>query len=496
PPTLEQLVQVVVDGDAWKRCLEDAFERYLRDFAREVAVDYASLPAEVDAAAALPERVIDTVSMAAALEDTKLKPGSLAAGRLCTEALCVVRHKVHFLPLLDAFLDHGVLPDDVERVVAKAVSLGIDPDEVYDRIGDALRQLQALIHGDSRDADRYMRLVDRVRGIPEELLDELTAQASRCSNLEAMASLLAIDLGGAAGRLTEDQVTQAIGYKGIGGGSNQLRQWFRHRGQLHQGLRAQIKAMTKDALVDLAFDWIGKGGGSGEQGLLPQSATRPYRAGDDLDLLDLDGTLDAIVGAGKRIEDLSAEDLTVQDTSRGRAALAMLIDISGSMSGDDLAVCAIAAVMLLGRVRTEEIALAVFESNTHVLKTFADPTDLDEVADAVLELEATGGTRVDAAFTWAREQLESTSEADFHLLFVLSDFGFFEPPEELARHGQKLADLRVVFLAGTHGHVHDSALQTVLRTTGGRRVELRSVAKLPEVLLETLQQIGDGAFQS
>ncbi|MEZ4330099.1 MAG: hypothetical protein R3B40_33020, partial [Polyangiales bacterium] len=90
----------------------------------------------------------------------------------------------------------------------------------------------------------------------------------------------------------------------------------------------------------------------------------------------------------------------------------------------------------------------------------------------------------------------STSEADFHLLFVLSDFGFFEPPEELARHGQKLADLRVVFLAGTHGHVHDSALQTVLRTTGGRRVELRSVAKLPEVLLETLQQIGDGAFQS
>jgi Mg-chelatase subunit ChlD len=287
----------------------------------------------------------------------------------------------------------------------------------------------------------------------------------------------------------------AIGYKGIGTGPNQLRQWFRHRTTLHKGLRDQIKAMTKDALVDLAFDWIGKGGGSGEQGLLPQAATRPYRAGDDLDLLDLDGTLESLVGSGKRVEDFSAEDLTVQDTSRGKAALGMLVDISGSMSGDDLAVCAIAVVMLLGRVRPEEVALAAFESDTHVVKDFADLTDLDEVADYVLELQATGGTRVDAAFRWACEQFESATEADFRLLFVLSDFCFWEEPEELARHGRDLAELGVVFVGASHGHVNDNALQTMLRTTGGQRVQLRSVAKLPEILLETLQQIGDGAFQ-
>ncbi len=112
----------------------------------------------------------------------------------------------------------------------------------------------------------------------------------------------------------------------------------------------------------------------------------------------------------------------------------------------------------------------------------------------MLELEATGGTRVDAAFCWAREQFESASEADFRLLFVLSDFCFWEEPEQLARHGRDLSELGVVFLGASHGYVNDNALQTLLWTTGGQKLALRSVAKLPEILLETLQQIGDGAF--
>lgn len=102
---------------------------------------------------------------------------------------------------------------------------------------------------------------------------------------------------------------------------------------------------------------------------------------------------------------------------------------------------------------------------------------------------------MDAALRWAAEQFESTPEAEFRLLFVLSDFCFFEDPEELARRGRDLAERGVVFVGASHGHVHDNALETLLRTTGGHRVALRSVAKLPEILLETLQQIGDGAFR-
>lgn len=50
-------------------------------------------------------------------------------------------------------------------------------------------------------------------------------------------------------------------------------------------------------------------------------------------------------------------------------------------SGGELAVCAIAVVMLLGKLLPEEVALAVFESDTHVLKGFPDSSDLDTVAD-------------------------------------------------------------------------------------------------------------------
>ena len=48
-------------------------------------------------------------------------------------------------------------------------------------------------------------------------------------------------------------------------------------------------------------------------------------------------------------------------------------------------------VMLLGRLQSEEIAVALFERDTHVIKGFDDQRPLDEVADQLLELQATGG---------------------------------------------------------------------------------------------------------
>ncbi len=52
--------------------------------------------------------------------------------------------------------------------------------------------------------------------------------------------------------------------------------------------------------------------------------------------------------------------------------------------------------MLLGRLAPQEIAIALFESDTYVVKGFGEKRDLDEVTNRLLELAATGGTRVDA----------------------------------------------------------------------------------------------------
>ncbi|MEL6179009.1 MAG: hypothetical protein AAFS10_08640, partial [Myxococcota bacterium] len=393
---------VVADCSAWEDALEDAWPaeaRKLEDASNHMGDT-------------LPNVFNEATRLATALLETELPKGEEIACRLASEALAQCPAEEHFLPLLDDFLERGAPPDDLERVVIRADELGVPQEEVYDRLGQALEQLRMMVQGDMHDADRYQRLVARISGIPRDMMEQLAQRAADTNNYEAMAALLAVDMGAAAEALPAQVVPDALGYKGIGGGRNLLTQWFTHRRRLPSAIKQQIKDQAKAALLDEAFDWMGKGEGSGERGLIPQNQSRPFSAGDGLDVLDLDMTLESIVASGKQLDMVTEEDLFANERSRGKAAMGVLVDISGSMSGGELAVCSMAIVMLLGKLLPQEVALAAFESNTHVIKNFTDTTNLDQVADVVLDLEATGGMRVSASGTdsnWSRTQPRAAS---------------------------------------------------------------------------------------
>ncbi len=484
-PDVVELTTVAVDCPAWAAQLQPAWSAHLEDV--EAAFGSAGR-----ASPSVPAAAQDVVTLAEAMQKTGITEGATMAATMATDTVCAVRDAAHFLPLLDDFLARSVLPRDIERVIAAGQALGVDPTEIYDRLGDALEQLKGMILGDSHDVDRYKRLIDKIVHVPDEIMDPCLQAALSTSNLEAIAALLALDLGAVAEKAGDDVVNAALGYKGIGGGSNLLKQWFSHRKALRPELRAQIKAQVKDALLEVAFRWINTGEGSAERGLIPRSTTRPYASGDEIDGLDLDATLDAIVAGGKGLDAVTVDDLFVQDTSRGEAALTVLIDISGSMSGGELAMCAVAVVMLLGRVKASEIALAVFESDTHIIKPFSDDSDLDAVADRVLDLEATGGTRVDAALSWARAEFETKADVDFRLLFLLSDFMFFEQPDELRRHARTLGDLGVQLLAASHGLCDDKTVKLLLEAQPGQQVKLKNLQALPGLLIDALTAIAQG----
>lgn len=492
-PTLRELVDVAVDVPRYGKLVTAALETYVIEMREEVdeEPEHELGGTDADATPPLPHALAAAVVLARDLSATQVPAAVRASRSLATEALCSVTIAPHFLPLLDAFLELAIVPDDLERLVTAASGLGIDPNEVYDRIGQALEQLRAMILGGSHDADRYGRLVDRIQGIPDELLGELAACACESSNLEAIASLLAIDLGGASAAVGEELTMQALGYKGIGGGANLLKQWFDARRELVDPLRAKIKAVAKEALVDLAFDWLGKGGGDADRGLVPQQRTRAFRPGDDVDLLDLDASLERLIESGRGLDDAREEDLVVAESVRGQAAISVLIDISGSMSGPDLAMCSIAVVMLLGKLRSDEVSLAYFESDTHVVKRFADEADLDAIADQLLDLSARGGTCVDRALRFVETEMSGV-EAPLRVLFLLSDFAFSESPSDVAKLGQAIAAHGVTLLAAAHGYVMKPTRDALLGAIGGEEVALKNVKELPAILVEVLGRVADG----
>jgi hypothetical protein len=235
-----------------------------------------------------------------------------------------------------------------------------------------------------------------------------------------------------------------------------------------------------------------KGSGTAEQGMVPQTRSRPFRGGDDLDQLDIESTLDAIISAGKPLDQVTEEDLYVPLTSKGKAAFAILIDISGSMGGRELANCAISVVMLLGKLAPEEVAIALFESDTHVIKAFDDGTDLDAVADQILDLAATGGTRVDRALEWVADQFRTVPESEFRLFFLLSDYCFFESHSELIKRMEALVAQDVRFLGAAHGSVDQQTAKVFQDAMPGEWLPLRDLDKVPGLLQDAITKIGNG----
>ncbi len=75
----------------------------------------------------------------------------------------------------------------------------------------------------------------------------------------------------------------------------------------------------------------------------------------------------------------------------------------------------------------------------------------------------------------------------------LSDFCFFEDKGELAPLLEALAALDLRFLGAAHGHLDKASAALFVDALGGQISKLASIAKLPDVLLQALAWIGDGA---
>src|SRR5262249_37433484 len=136
----------------------------------------------------------------------------------------------------------------------------------------------------------------------------------------------------------------------------------------------------------------------------------------------------------------------------------------------------------------------LFESDTHVVKGFASTRDLDDVANELLDLRATGGTRVDAALRFIHDEFAHESEQERRVMFLLSDFCFFESHDELRPLLDSLRELDVHFLGAGHGHVSRDVAALFADRLGGQVTKIPSLAKLPELLLQALAWIAGSSL--
>lgn len=135
--------------------------------------------------------------------------------------------------------------------------------------------------------------------------------------------------------------------------------------------------------------------------------------------LDLDASLEALLSARAGRTAVGADELRVRHWTRPTMAVSLLIDRSGSMSGERLSIAAVAAASCAMRAPADWSVLA-FSDRQLALTSQDDQRPAAAVVDDLLRLRGRGTTDLDAALRASARQLER-SRARRRVTILLSD---------------------------------------------------------------------------
>ena len=162
----------------------------------------------------------------------------------------------------------------------------------------------------------------------------------------------------------------------------------------------------------------------------------PGASGD----LEVEETLER--SAGKRRPEV--EDLVVAERREKRVDLALALDVSLSMAGENLALLAVSAAVLALRADPRDLAVVAFETHAETLTRRGDAAEAEDVVRKILEIPAGGFTNIEAGLEEARKQLAG-SRNPRRAVILVSDGKSTEggDPREVAK---RLPRLHVVHI--------------------------------------------------
>lgn len=193
--------------------------------------------------------------------------------------------------------------------------------------------------------------------------------------------------------------------------------------------------------------------------------------------LEVEETLER--AAGKLAPD--PEDLAVSDRRDKRADLALALDVSLSMAGENLALLAVAAAVLALRADPRDIAVIAFETDADVLTRRGEAIEAEDVVRKILEVPAGGFTNIEAGLEEARRALVG-SRSPRRAVILVSDGKSTEggDPREIAK---RIPRLHVVHIGrDAQGKRLSRALATIgkgaFEAAGGYRQLPRAMDRL------------------
>jgi len=383
---------------------------------------------------------------------------------------------------------------DLESEIIKKIGkkLQMPEDEIFELIEPTYQLLKKLVEKKKADFQRLSNLMNQIRDqLNYERLKELTASALASDNRDALGALGNFNLSDAlksaqqiGGQEGENKMISCLS---AGSGENLLKQWFIHRKNLPETTKQKVKELAKKMLIELGIYYSRARLGSSTTGPIPINIVRPYSIGDDFENIDLEETIYNILEKGKKLDHIKYDDFFVYETAKGLRTACFELDISGSMTGDKLTYMSICITMLSYGMRKDELGIAFFESNTHVLKGLDEKVDLEKLAEELLSVTARGGTRIQSAVEWANKQFKEHSNSREKLNVLFTDAEIFDLKEAIAEF-RKMRSLGVDFiLVCPESSYNLKEAKKMVKVAGGQLLTIKDWNEFPKLISEIIK---------
>ena len=381
------------------------------------------------------------------------------------------------------------LADDIKEIGKK---LDMPEEEIYELIEPNYQLLKKLIEKNSADFQRLSSLMNQISDqLNPERFNELIASALASDNREALGALgnfnLSEALKGAqqiGGKEAQDKMISCLS---AGSGENLLKQWFMHRKELPENAKQKVKELAKKVLIELGIYYSRARLGSSTTGPIPINMVRPYSIGDDFENIDLEETINNILEKGKKLDHITYDDFFVFETAKGLRTVCFELDISGSMTGEKLAYMSICVTMLCYGMRKDELGIAFFESDTHILKDLNQKIDLEKLADDLLSVSARGGTKMQSALEWANKQFKDHSYSREKLNVLFTDAEIFDLQDAI-KEFRVMRSLGVDFiLVCPETSYNLKEANKMVKIAGGQLLSIKDWNEFPKLISEIIK---------
>ncbi|MHA2160219.1 MAG: hypothetical protein ACXABE_15095 [Candidatus Thorarchaeota archaeon] len=389
--------------------------------------------------------------------------------------------------------------------------LGMTEAEILELLNPSYEVIKKLIEGGLEDFDRLHNLVSAA-GLTHQQMEKLADIAAEQGNQSALGAIghedlhAALGTGGQSGGYGErrygagrasgqsggdqpfdkDRAEMAMGGLLGGPATNIVRIWYAYRDQLPDEIKKQLHEIAKKLLIDLGMRYARQTMGSSMLGGIQESTTvRPFKIGDDMDLINLEETIDSLLTQGRtNFKIIETSDFLVTETYQGHRAFYWALDKSGSMdSAEKLGMLAISVMAGLYGVKKDDFGVVLFDNDTHVVKTMAEKSvSVEKVATDLLEARAGGGTGGAVSMRMALENFEDTRAKE--KIFVFSTDMFLSDQQECENLAERMKPLGIkMIILVPKSSYNPRAADSLAKKAHGVVLDIASVDELPEKLL-------------